>query len=276
MQEALERAMSELAFGPEIDPNDGGAVREWLERSQVAPADIDAILSGDVERLFVYRKLVRENLHEALSLSIPRVMARLGDVFEEYFSRFLAERGPRTHYLRDVTDEFIEFCEPLWRQDRRIPAYMMELARHEALQIEIGAMATEPVSAEGVGLDLERTVRFVQASRLVRYEHAVHELSEDEEDRSEPHRAPTALFVYRNPGHEVRYLALNPLAAAIVEGLLKRRALGPALVSACKHEGRTLDQAVLEGAAALLSDLAERGALVGAGEPAGKENSAGG
>jgi len=265
MQEALEQAMSQLAFGPEIDPHDADAVRAWLEGSGMGAADIDAILADNVERLFVYRDLVRGNLYEALQLSVPRTIARLGEVFDEYFARFLAERAPRTHYLRDVTDELLDWCEPLWRDDPRVPAYVMELSRHEALQIEIGAMATEPVSANAGGLDLERGVRFIDAARLVHYDHAIHELSEDEEDRTEPRRAPTSLFVYRNPEHEVRYLALSPLAADILSALFEHgQSLRQALVSACGKQGCELDPPVLEGAARLLSDLAERGALVGA------------
>ncbi len=269
-QEALERAMASLAFGPAIDAQDPGAVRAWLEESGVGADDIDAILDSNVERLLFYRELVRGRLHEALQLSIPRTMARLGDVFEEYFARFLAERAPQTHYLRDVTDELLDFCEPLWQGDARVPPYMIELARHEALQIEIGAMATEPVASSAEGLELDRSVRFIEAARLVRYQHTVHALPEDEDDRSEPRRTPTALFVYRNPEHEVRYLELSPLAAALLDGLfVQGKSLQQALLSACEAESRSIDQSVLDGTAQLLADLAGRGALVGAGEQVG-------
>ena len=70
----------------------------------------------------MYRELVRGNLREAIQLSIPRSMARLGALFDEYFDRFLVERAPRTHYLRDVTPELLEFCAPLWAGDARVPA----------------------------------------------------------------------------------------------------------------------------------------------------------
>ncbi len=268
--------MSRLAYGPAIDAGDPQAVRAWLEDSGLGADDIAAILDSDIDRLFFYRDLVRSRLREALELSIPRTMSRLGQVFEEYFDRFLAERGPRTHYLRDVTDEFLDFCEPLWGVDQRVPGYIVELARHEALQIEIGAMATERVSAAVDGLELERSVRFIAAARLVRYAHAIHELPEDEANHAEPRRDPTALFVYRSPEHEVRYLALSALAGAILEELLGGRSLGQALVTACESEGRTLDQSVLEGSAQLLADLAGRGALVGAGEAITAENSGAG
>jgi len=264
VQAALERAIHELAFGAEIDAGDEPAVRRWLARHEVAPEDAEAIVAGGLERLAVYRGLLRGNLYEAIEIAIPRVVARLGDVFDEYFDRFLAERGPRTHYLRDVTRELLDFCEPLWNADSRVPAYAMDLARHENVQIEVGALETRPLGVEPGELDLERPVRFVEATRLMRYAFAVHRLPESAEDRADPAHEPTALLVYRNPEHEVRYLELTPLAAAILERLLAGQALGPAITGACNDRGAAIDASVLDGTARLLADLGERGALLGA------------
>lgn len=263
MQAALERAMHALAFGPEIDLADEGSVRAWLARSQVAPEDAEAILAAGLERMFVYRDLVRNNLFEAIEIAIPRVIVRLGPVFDEYFDRFLRERGPRTHYLRDVTRELLDFCEPAWRDDPRVAPYMMDLARHENAQIEIGAMQSGELDASAGELDLARPVRFIEAARLMRYGHAVHRLSEDLEDETVPEARPTALLVYRNPEHEVRYLELTPLAADILERLLAGTPLGAAVTEACNASGAALTPEVLDGTARLLADLAERGALLG-------------
>ena len=263
MQEALERAMAELVFGPALDPADHDGVLRWLERSGVTREDSAAILESDLTRLFVYRDLIRGTLWEAMDVSMPRVVARLGDVFEEYFDRFLLERGTRTHYLRDATPELLDFCEPLWKDDPRVPAYMMQLARHEYVQIEVGAMQAGSPDQEPAELDLEAPLAFVEAVRLMRYDWALHELPEDPNDETIPVERPTALFVYRNPEHEVRYLELTPLAAAILERALAGEALGHAITSACQTQGVALDDAVLSGTAKLLSDLAQRGALLG-------------
>ena len=203
MQEALERAMAELVFGPALDPADHDGVLRWLERSGVTREDSAAILESDLTRLFVYRDLIRGTLWEAMDVSMPRVVARLGDVFEEYFDRFLLERGTRTHYLRDATPELLDFCEPLWKDDPRVPAYMMQLARHEYVQIEVGAMQAGSPDQEPAELDLEAPLAFVEAVRLMRYDWALHELPEDPNDETIPVERPTALFVYRNPEHEV-------------------------------------------------------------------------
>jgi hypothetical protein len=225
---------------------------------------VDAILEAGPERLFFYRRLVRENLRGALELSIPRSIARMGGVFDEYFDRFLLEQGPRTHYLRDVTTELLAFCEARWPQDPRVPDYLWDLARHEAVQIEIGAMDTRGAVRETQPLELDARVGFIEAARLMSYDFAVHRLSDNEADRSPPAREPTRLFVYRSPEHEVRYLELTPLAAEILARLLSGLPLGASVRDASAAVGVSLTESVLEGTARVLFDLAERGALTGA------------
>lgn len=264
MQRALEGLLSELALGPEIDVRDRAAVSGWLSRHGVAEEDARAIESSDLERLFVYRRLVRGTLREAVELAIPRSIARLGALFDEYFAVFLERRGPRSHYLRDVTTEFLDFAGPLLSADPRAPDYVCDLARHEALRIEIASERALPRGERPEPLELDRGVRFVAASRVVRYAFAVHKLPEDEADRTPPAREPTALFVYRNPEHDVRYLELSPLAASILELLWSEgRSLREAVTVACARSGVALDPSVLSGAAHLLADLAARGALLG-------------
>jgi hypothetical protein len=263
MQERLENAFAALVLGPALEASSKHDVQRWLEARGIAGEDADAMLAGGIERLLLYRKLVRHTLKDTLELAIPRAMARLGPLFDEYFDRFLAEIGPRSHYLRDVTTELLDFAEPLWKRDDRVAPYIAELARHEALRIEIGSMPAPRYIENDAALELNDGVAFAEATRLVHYRHAVHELSDDPADRTAPAVRDAWLFVYRSPEHEVRYLELTPLAAAIVERLLAGDTLGSAIQTACSERAQSLDPGVLDGAARLLADLAERGVLLG-------------
>ncbi|MBK7580787.1 MAG: putative DNA-binding domain-containing protein [Myxococcales bacterium] len=263
MPEALELAMADLVFGPGFAPDDEAAIGNWLRTNGVGEDDARAIKEQGLERLLVYRTLVRGTLREALECAIPRTMARLGAVFDEYFDRYLAEVAPRSHYLRDVTPELLAFCQPLWPADPRVPAWSMDLARHESVQIDVASELARPLAHEPGELSLELPLRFIEAVRLMRYEYAVHRLNDDLDDRTPPAHEPTALLVYRSPEHEVRYLEQSPLAADILERLLAGQPLGNALQTACETRTIELDQKVVEGTATLLADLAERGALLG-------------
>jgi hypothetical protein len=252
--------MAELVLGP--SPPDVLAVDAWLARHGVSEGDAEA-LKGEIERLSVYRSLVRKRLRDAVELAIPRVVARLGALFDEWFDRFLAERGPRSHYLRDVTTEFLDFLTPLAPSDARLPPWTLDLARHEALDIVVGSLA-ETAPAGTPALDPDRGLVFSATARIVRYAFAVHRSSAEPGDRSEPARARTALLVYRSPEHDVRYLELTPLAAAILERLLEGATLREALERGTGELALPLDGAVLDGTARVLSDLCERGAVIGA------------
>jgi hypothetical protein len=259
--------LAELVLGPPLSRE---LLDELCEKHAVDAADASA-LGESIERLRVYRDLVRGNLREALELSIPRSMARLGAVFDEYFDRFLAERAPQTHYLRDVTPELLSFCAPLWARDARVPGYIHELALHESLHIEVSALPSLPRGHVAAPLSLERGVHFGAALRQVHYQHAVHELPDDEADRGVPAARTVSLLVYRSPEHDVRYLELTPLASQIVERLLAGDSLGSAVTGAAAAAGTPLTEAVLEGAAKLLADLAERGVVWGpAAQPHGE------
>lgn len=259
MQQALECLLADLVLGP-APTRDGLAA--LCSKYAVDAAD-SAALGESLERLGVYRELVRGNLREALGLSIPRSVARLGPLFDEYFDRFLVEQAPRTHYLRDVTPELLDFCRPLWAADARVPAYLSDLGLHESLHIEVSALPSLPRGHVAAPLTLEQGVALTEALRLVHYQHAVHELAADENDRSVPEARSVSLLVYRSPEHEVRYLELTPLARGIVERLLLGDSLGGAVQGAAAEAGAALSEAVLGGAAQLLADLAERGVVRG-------------
>jgi hypothetical protein len=262
---SVESVLAELTLGP---PPDAATLAALCRKHEVSAEDAAALEAG-LPRLAVYRELVRGNLQEALRLSIPRSLARFSALFEAYFDRFLAERAPRTHYLRDVTTELLDFCEPLWRADPRVPEYLPELARHEALHIRVSALQAPPRGHVAGGLSLDQGVALSAALRVVEHRYAVHELPEDENDRTEPEERPVSLLVYRSPEHDVRYLELSPLACGILQRLLGGDALGDAVRRAAAAEGAALTETVLSGAAQLLADLAERGVVWGPKPPSG-------
>jgi hypothetical protein len=268
---ALVRAIGDACLGADAGDEIAEDLRGFLERRGVAPEDVEAILAAP-PRLAVYRSLVRNGLSGIVLRVLPRTRARMNAAcdgrFDADFAVFVDEVGPRTHYLRDVPGELVAWAEPRWRADARVPAYLPDLANHELAHFAVAAAEdlADADASEGANgeVALERPLAFHPSARLVRSAWAVHELAAGEEDTSEPSRRNVALFVYRDASHAVRWLEVTPLAATILEGLLRAEALGRAVQAACDAHATSPAQA-LDDVARLLADLGERGALTGAG-----------
>lgn len=250
-------------LGPEVSLDDQASFSAWVRRHGISPDDARAIGDQGIERLLIYRDLVRRSLMEALEASIPRTLARIGPLLPEFFDGFLEQAGPKSHYLRDVTREFLDFCETRWQHDPRIPAYWIELGRHESLHIEVASEPPRKQQQEIAELTLDSGLLFIEAARLVEYHHAVHELPDDTHDFREPEARHTRLFVYRDREALVRYLALTPMAATLVASWMRGDSLGQSLRSAAAEHRVALGEELISGAARLLSDLSERGAVLG-------------
>lgn len=259
---ALLDAVANLVRAPGVEAKIAGDSRAFFAEGGLGAADAESLAALGERRLLVYRKLVRRGLTAAIRLEIPRTAARLGDGFEAWVERFIDEEAPRSHYLRDVAFELVAWARPRWAADALVPDYLGDLARHELTSFEVGS-AEDGGGVTGIDLELDARARFHASVRLARYEHAVHRLLADEGARDVPAREPTALLAYRDAEHEVRYLELTPLAAAILDRLLLGETLRSAVVGASSALGEALGPEVLAGTARLLDDLAQRGALLG-------------
>ena len=259
--QALESLLTELVLGAEPPPTEPAQLIAWLERRGVASTDARAIAETELPGLLTYRELVRQTLRGAIERSIPRGVARLGGAFDQYFDRFLAERGPRTHYLRDVTRELIDFIAA---GDRTaLPPYWLDLARHESLHIEVAAAPSVTRGRNECALELDAGLAFAESVRLCRYDYAVQNLPDDVADRTEPVKERTHILAYRDAEHDVRYLALSEFSAALLARLIAGNPLGESLRQASHEHGVALDEANLDATAALLADLSDRGVITG-------------
>lgn len=252
---ACLRAGSEAEFTADL--------RGFLASHRVDPEDAAAILAAP-PRLSLYRRLVRNNLTGVTEKMLKRTRARLNGAvdgaFDASFAAFLEEVGPRTHYLRDVPGEFLDWVEPRWRARPELPRWVGDLARHELVQFQVAAASEAERGPELGDARPDRPLVFAGHVRLMRYGYAVHELPLDEADRTEPLERPTALLVHRDDDGAVQSLELTPFAAAIVGRLLDGAALLDAVRAAASDVGAS--SGVLD-VARFLADLGERGIVLG-------------
>jgi hypothetical protein len=266
--EALQRAIADACLGEHADLELVNDLGGFLLRRGVASEDIEAILASP-RRLPVYRSLVRNGISSVVVRLLRRTRARMNAIrpgrFDADLAAFVDQAGPRTHYLREVPEEFFVWVEARWRADPHLPAYLPDLAAHELAHFAVGtAQAATAGAAAEVALD--RGLAFVDSAKLARHRWAVHELGPEEESggaMDQPARRDVTLLAYRDATHAVRWLELTPLAGRMIERLLAGEALGAAVSAACADCGAS-PASVLPEVARLLSDLGARGVVVGA------------
>lgn len=259
---AIQRAITDACLGRE--PSFTSDLRTFLAERGVPADDIEAIAAAP-PRLAVYRSLVRNGLSNVVTRLLPRTRARLDAAcpgrFDVDFAAFVAEAAPRTHYLRDVPGELLAWARPRWRTDPAVPAYLPDFAAFEIAGFGVGAALDLPRDAPLGEVALDRVLAIHPSALTLRLDWAVHEVSGDLDAVDEPRQREVRLLGYRDASLAVRWLELTPLAAAIVDGLLARLPLRAAVTDAHASQHATYDA---NAVAALLSDLSERGVIVGA------------
>lgn len=258
--------MNALLRKRDADKRTRADLRAFAAEHGVEGDDLDAVEEVGAERFLVYRSLVQNRMRNTIANFIERTTARLGmKRLRSDFADWMEQTAARSPYLRDVPAEFVAWVAPRWLDDDAVPNYLVDLARHELLEYDILNDHRGGESPTGLDLALDKPLRFDGAARLMTYDHAVHKLSAEVEDTEPPEETFSRLLVYRDPSSKVRYLELTPLAhAVLVELIVHRRPVADGLRAACKSLGEPLDDDRLAIAATLLSDLAERGVLLGA------------
>ncbi len=256
----IEEMFADACLGARSDAELSTELSSFLDAHGVPREDAEAICASP-PRLALYRRLVRNNLVGVVGKMMPRTRARmnaLANAFDEALDAFLAEVGPRTHYLREVPRELFTWAAPIWRARADVPRYLVDLAEHELSEFEVAAMLV-PAPPEASELALDRPLVFGLARRLQRYGFAVHELPEDVSARGDPEERPCVVLVYRDDEDAVHALELSPGQARALEALFDGRTLGQAT---------TVAGAAPDEVAAMLATLGEHGFLLGAATPA--------
>lgn len=254
------------AVSAEHDADIEAAQREGYARLGVDPADGAALAATDMRRIRVYRRLVRGTLRGAIENQLTLTAARMGDeAYRRHVALFAEEELPRSQVLRDVAYEFARWAAPRLRADAALPPYLADLARFELLEFDVHTAERKPVDTVGDELGADLAVAFDTTARVGSFVYAVHEMPPE----GAPEARPAGVLAYRDAEGKYRQLDLTRLATAILGGLMiERRPFARAVAEACAALAVGIDQRVVDGTAELMADLAERGVVLGAADPA--------
>ncbi|MEZ4383956.1 MAG: hypothetical protein R3A79_21670 [Nannocystaceae bacterium] len=260
--DALAAALRERGAGAAIR----GDLARFYAAHGLSGAALEAMVERGPERLRMYRTMVQSRLRRVIREFLPRTIARRGDArYREDFALWFEEAGSHSVILRDVPVEFLTWARPRWEADPAVPAYVLDLARHELLSVEVRNATGGREPATGEPLALDKPLLFDGTARLARYDHAVHRLPLDEADLSAAAAEPSALLAYRDrDNYRVRYIELTPRASEVMDRLIAGETVVAALQEGAAAAGIALDDDLLAGMTHLFADLSERGVILGA------------
>lgn len=224
------------------------------------PADLDA-LYGEDNRWLVYRHMARFRLETLLRKVIPRTVQALGDpAFEYSFTRYLADQGPRSRFLRDVAIEFIDCGLISWRKDPTLPAYLVDLAQYERARWHAGIVAAE-FPAHLVPFEFDKPALLNPTCHILNVRYGVHqELSQSPAKLS----AVQPLCIFRHPlTHAVQTWQVNDLSADLITTWMPGNctaAQGVRLVA--RARGLQMNPGFLEALSDVLAKFIEQGIIL--------------
>lgn len=212
----------------------------------------------------VYRRLVANNLAGFVDNGFPVLRSVMTpDGWADLTAGFLGGHRFATPYFIDIGREFLDYLLGERSPRPTDPPFLLELAHYE--WVELALAVAEPPVPEAVSGDLLGGAPVLSPLAWpLAYRYPVHRIGPDFLPYA-PDTEPTYLVVYRDGDDEVRFLAVSPPTARLLE-LLEAgdRRTGEALLYQVAGElGHPDPEQVVARGGEALADLYERGVLLG-------------
>ena len=228
------------------------------------PSDEDlALLHGPAERWQLYRRMVRARLFAMARSGLPRTYETIGKArFDGAVSAYLAERGVRSRYIRDVVGELAEHALPGWKADPELPAHLDDLVRYESTKWAVGSLEWTSPDAVSEELDFEGVPVHNPTVRSATLRHRVDRKDERRDEAlDEDHR----VLVYRRPDEPLIYgYVIDPLGIELYDAWrVPERSFADGVRAVLDARGREPEPTFVDRMASLLAALVERGLILG-------------
>lgn len=172
-------------------------------------------------RLNIYRELFFNNVRGFLDSGFP-VLASLYDEDDwgQLARIFFASHHCRSPYFVDISKEFVEFLSNEYEMQENDPAFMLELAHYEWIELALSIRIQEDeISVWDGEAELDK-VGFSPLAEVLSYEFPVHQISEDYQPSES--NGQTYLVVNRQQNDEVKFTEVNALTTHLL-GIIQAR-----------------------------------------------------
>ncbi len=226
-------------------------------RSHPRPAGVDA------RRMRVYSELLYNNVEGFLLACFPVLRKVLGArKWTRMVRVFFAMHRSHTPYFRQIPDEFLQFLQDEWTPPDDYPPFLIALAHYEWIELVLSVSNRVPERTFDPAGDLMEKVPVLNPVLAnLRYDWPVHRIA----PRRKIEPADTYLMVFRDTDDRMQFSEINAFTARLLHllesGVHTGRGALQMLAAESRHPDATL---VLRAGHALLEDLRERGAILGA------------
>ena len=217
----------------------------------------------EARRMQVYSGLVYNNVESFLLTCFPVLRKVLGiRRWTRLVRAFLATHRSHSPFFRQIPDEFIRFLQTEWTASAHYPAYVLELAHYEWIELVLSISTRKPdwnrIDLEGDLLEQRPILNPVLAS--LHYHWPVQRIS----PRARIAPAETYLLVFRDADDQVQFMEINAFTARLLNLLETAELTGRGALETVATESRhPVPEAVIQGGLAVMRDLRARGALLG-------------
>ncbi len=168
-------------------------------------------------RLQVYQELFFNNIDGFFSNLFPVCKQILGtERWSELMREYMQKHRARTPLFHQLGEEFIIFLNEEYQPAAGDPAFLLELAHYEWMELAVAVspdegFTTDESAQSTTGLpNLELIYELSPLAWPLAYQWPVHQLSIDYQPE-QPQGAVTTLMVYRNADDSVGFMELSPL-----------------------------------------------------------------
>ncbi|MDP9712418.1 UNVERIFIED_ORG: hypothetical protein J2X80_004529 [Pseudomonas fluorescens] len=170
-------------------------------------------------RVNVYRDLVFNNVSQLLSGTFPVLIRIIGqERWRTLIRGFLRDYRAQTPKFGEIAEEFVGYLasEPAVLSEGDWPAFLVELAHYEWVEMVLQQSDAEPLPASDPAQLLERPLQVSALAWPLAYTWPVQILSPDHQP-STPPAQPTLLLVRRAVDFSVKFSELSPLAWRLLQ-----------------------------------------------------------
>lgn len=226
---------------------------------EAPPVDMNAA------RVNVYRDLVFNNVSQLLGSTFPVLIRIIGqERWRTLIRGFLRDYRAQTPKFGEIAEEFVGYLasEPAVLSQGDWPAFLVELAHYEWVEMVLQQSDAEPLPASDPAQLLERPLQVSALAWPLAYTWPVQMLGPDHQP-STPPAQPTLLLVRRAVDFSVKFSELSPLAWRLLQRIEEFPLLSgrEQLQGLALEAGLPVTASFMDSGLALLQQLYEDGVI---------------